>query len=250
MVLAVEVSEPPPESDATEDPDVASLAADEPAPEASDEPKASDEPEASDEPLGLEEACAPGFACAAGGAAGGAGATCATVTGRWCSAARAASCAVERSGPPARMNTVAAIESSAEREHRQPAEANVEERADQDPPSGVAHCEQNAAPRAWGVAHCGHWPPIVPLAVPPQQVLDLAELGVDALELGGLGDQHVHPDVVADGHLIEQAAELGLHESEALGEPLALSRQLGRRGRTAGASPGGPASAVAVAPLR
>ena len=53
-----------------------------------------------------------------------------------------------------------------------------------------------------------------------------AEVRVDALQLGRLARQHVHPHVVADRHLVEDAAEVGLHQREALRQPLALGEQL------------------------
>jgi hypothetical protein len=56
-------------------------------------------------------------------------------------------------------------------------------------------------------------------------LLELPELGVDALQLGCLRDQDVHPDVIADRHLVEQPAELGLHDREALDQSISLGEQ-------------------------
>jgi hypothetical protein len=60
-----------------------------------------------------------------------------------------------------------------------------------------------------------------------------AELAIDALELGRLSHQDLDPKVVTDRHLIEQAAELGLHHREPLGQPRTLCLELGvcRRSR-------------------
>jgi hypothetical protein len=60
-------------------------------------------------------------------------------------------------------------------------------------------------------------------------MLQLRQLGVDALEGGGLGDQDIHLHVIADRHLVEEPAELGLHEREAFRQPLALGEELGGR---------------------
>jgi hypothetical protein len=63
----------------------------------------------------------------------------------------------------------------------------------------------------------------------PKPALELGELGIDALELGRFGDQNIHADVVANGHLIEQAAELRLHDRHPLGQAIALADELGIR---------------------
>ena len=46
-----------------------------------------------------------------------------------------------------------------------------------------------------------------------QQLLDLRELEVDALQLGGLAREDVEAQVVADRHLVVEAAEVGLHDA-------------------------------------
>jgi hypothetical protein len=64
-----------------------------------------------------------------------------------------------------------------------------------------------------------------------QQPVDLAELAVGLLELGGPPQQDVEAEVVADGHLVREAAEVELQLGDLLGElgPAALERA--RRGR-------------------
>ena len=57
--------------------------------------------------------------------------------------------------------------------------------------------------------------------------LERQQLGVDPLQLGRLAGQHVHPHVVADRHLVEGAAEVGLHHRELLQQAVALGTQLG-----------------------
>src|ERR1700694_2327349 len=76
-----------------------------------------------------------------------------------------------------------------------------------------------------------------------EQLLELAEFGVDALQLGRLLHQDLEPDVIADRHLIEQATELRLHEREALRQPFSLGLELAVHGRGARRHGGdGPAS--------
>ena len=57
--------------------------------------------------------------------------------------------------------------------------------------------------------------------------LDREQLGVDPLQLGRLAGQHVEAHVVADRHLVEGAAEVGLHDGELLQQTVALGDQLG-----------------------
>jgi hypothetical protein len=55
------------------------------------------------------------------------------------------------------------------------------------------------------------------------------------LQVGCLGDQDLHPHVIADRHLVEQPAELGLHDREPLDQPIPPGDQLGiSRGRRRG----------------
>jgi hypothetical protein len=63
-------------------------------------------------------------------------------------------------------------------------------------------------------------------AVCDQQVLDQAELDVELLQLRRFGDEHIHLDVVADRHLVEKAAKLGLHQRKSLSQTLALGDKL------------------------
>src|SRR5262249_22326562 len=66
---------------------------------------------------------------------------------------------------------------------------------------------------------------VVPVQL--EQPLERQQLGVDLLELGRLGGQDVDPDVVANRHLVEGAAEVGLHDRELLEQPVALLAQVG-----------------------
>src|SRR5690242_3407446 len=59
-----------------------------------------------------------------------------------------------------------------------------------------------------------------------EQPLDLTELGIDALKLRRLLHQDLDPNVIADRHLVEQTADLRLHQREALGEPGPLALEL------------------------
>ena len=92
--------------------------------------------------------------------------------------------------------------------------------------SGWAHWGQNAAPPGAQGAARGTRPPAF-RAPRFDDLLELAQLRVDALQLGCFRDQDLHPHVVANCHLIEQAAELGLHDREAFDQPVALRHQLG-----------------------
>src|SRR4051812_31893378 len=62
-----------------------------------------------------------------------------------------------------------------------------------------------------------------------EQPLDLAELGVGLLQLGRLADEHLEPEVVADGHLVGQAAEVPRQPGDALGQGVTLDAQLAAR---------------------
>jgi hypothetical protein len=76
-----------------------------------------------------------------------------------------------------------------------------------------------------------------------QEVFDLGQLAVDALERRRLLDENVHLHVVANRHLIEQAAEFRLHQREALSQALTLGEELwaGRRSCRGRHSGGGSA---------
>src|SRR4051812_36601655 len=63
-------------------------------------------------------------------------------------------------------------------------------------------------------------------ALERQGLLDLAELEVEPLELRGLPGEHVHLHVVANRHLVEGAAQVGLHDRELLQQAIALRDQL------------------------
>ena len=84
-------------------------------------------------------------------------------------------------------------------------------------------------------------------ALHQQQPLDLSQLGVDPLELGRRAHQHVEAEVVADRHLVGQAAQVPLELGQPLGQALPLPRQVagpdgapppgGRRAAGAGPQP-------------
>jgi hypothetical protein len=61
-----------------------------------------------------------------------------------------------------------------------------------------------------------------------KQQLDVRQLRVDALQLGCPPDQHVEFDVVAARHLVEETAELGLHDRELLSQTITLDDQIQR----------------------
>lgn len=63
-----------------------------------------------------------------------------------------------------------------------------------------------------------------------EPALDLGQFLVDPLQGRGALDQDVHLDVIADRHLVEQAAELGLHQGEALRQPVAQGDEITLRG--------------------
>jgi hypothetical protein len=60
-----------------------------------------------------------------------------------------------------------------------------------------------------------------------EQPLDLAELGVGLLQLGGAAGEDVEAVVVADGHLVGEPAEVPGEPGDALGELDAEAAQLG-----------------------
>ena len=64
-------------------------------------------------------------------------------------------------------------------------------------------------------------------SAPVTEQLQLRELGVQPLQRCRLGDQHIHLHVIADRHLIEQPAELGLLQRETLGQPVTLGEHQG-----------------------
>ncbi len=56
-----------------------------------------------------------------------------------------------------------------------------------------------------------------------QEAIDLPELSLHALKLGRRPNQHVEPEVIADRHLVGEAAEVPLKLDHSVGEPLATS---------------------------
>src|SRR5215212_2438456 len=76
-------------------------------------------------------------------------------------------------------------------------------------------------------------------------------LGVDSLQLGRLAGEDVHAHVVADRHLVEGAAQIGLHHGELLEQAVPLRAQLRVLAHgsacpvgVAGASPGSPPTTI------
>ena len=65
-----------------------------------------------------------------------------------------------------------------------------------------------------------------------EQPLDLAELGVGLLQLGGPAGEHVEAVVVADRHLVGQPAEVPGELGHALGELALAGAQLWRASRS------------------
>ena len=90
--------------------------------------------------------------------------------------------------------------------------------------SSFPHREQNRAPGSYGAPHRAHAP--VASAPSRSRASSTAQLGVDPLQLGRFAGEDVEPDVVADRHLVEGAAEVGLHHRELLQQPVALGDQL------------------------
>jgi hypothetical protein len=72
-----------------------------------------------------------------------------------------------------------------------------------------------------------------------EQTLDLAELGVGALELGGAAGEGVEAVVIADGHLVGEAAEIPGERGDVLGELDALAAELGEGAADGGGIGGG-----------
>ena len=107
--------------------------------------------------------------------------------------------------------------------------------------SELPHWGQNRSARAVGRAAVGAEAGGVG-AFDLQQPLDRQQLGVDPLQLGRFAGEDVEADVVADRHLVEGAAEVGLHHRELLQQAIALGEQLGvllRLGRLLAAAFGG-----------
>ena len=69
----------------------------------------------------------------------------------------------------------------------------------------------------------------MPASALRQQPLDLAELGVGLLQLGGSSREHVEAVVVADGHLVGEPAEIPGELGDAFGQLTATAAQLGHR---------------------
>ena len=91
--------------------------------------------------------------------------------------------------------------------------------------SGCAHCEQNSGPHRESASQFGH----APAAPPPSiqgQPFDRAELGVDLLQPRGAAGEQVDAEVIADGHLVGQPAEVELQLGELAREPVAARQQL------------------------
>jgi hypothetical protein len=145
------------------------------------------------------------------------------------SAAIAANCALLRPVAPAMMTTVESMEPAARaancpRVRRTPLSDCIV-------PCQIARA-LGADGRAARVRRTARLAPATDRGVARlEQMLDLTELGVDALELRGLGHQDIHPHVIPDRHLVEEATELGLQDREALDQALALCTQIGSRRR-------------------
>ena len=58
--------------------------------------------------------------------------------------------------------------------------------------------------------------------------LDLVELGVGLLQLGGPAGEHVEAVVVADRHFVGEPAEVPGQRGDALGQLVAAAAQVGR----------------------
>ena len=58
-----------------------------------------------------------------------------------------------------------------------------------------------------------------------QQALDLAELRVGELQLRRAASEHVEPVVIADRHLVRQAAEVPRQLGDALGELVTAAKK-------------------------
>jgi hypothetical protein len=70
------------------------------------------------------------------------------------------------------------------------------------------------------------------VALGAQQPVDLAELAVGLLQLGGAAQEDIEPEVVADRHLVGQPAEVELQLGHALGELVAAALERGWLGRS------------------
>jgi hypothetical protein len=61
---------------------------------------------------------------------------------------------------------------------------------------------------------------------PMPQVRHVYQFVLDPLKSGGTLDQQLYVDVVADRHLVEETAELRLHQRKALGQSITLGVEL------------------------
>ena len=78
-------------------------------------------------------------------------------------------------------------------------------------------------------------------ALEPQQALDLAQLGVDPLQARGHLHEHVGPEVVADRHLVGEAAEVPLELGQLVRQLVAPPHEVGGDDRRAASWGGAPA---------
>ena len=103
--------------------------------------------------------------------------------------------------------------------------------------SAVPHAEQNCAPSWNGVPQPGQAPAGANDVSPRRSASSTASSSASTrCSSAALRVSTSSLYVIADGHLVERAAEVGLQQREALGEPLALGEQLAvaivrRRGR-------------------
>ena len=81
--------------------------------------------------------------------------------------------------------------------------------------------------------------PVYPCMSLGEQPLDLAELSIRLLQLRRAAGEDVEAVVVADGHLVGEAAEIPGERGDALGELDAQTSQLGERAAGGGGLGGG-----------
>ncbi len=76
------------------------------------------------------------------------------------------------------------------------------------------------------------------------QALDLAQLALELLQLGGLAGEHVDPEVIADGHLVGEAPR-----SQVRSATSSASRRRSSRRRRTSSLWGGASEPVGAADL-
>ena len=93
--------------------------------------------------------------------------------------------------------------------------------------SGCPHCQQKVAPLLWGAPQDEQEPAVADL-LHPHQPFDLVQFGVGVLELRGALDQDLDLHVVADRHLVGEAAQVPLQLGDP-GDQLVAPALAGRR---------------------